>query len=98
MSSSSTISPAPQPSRPRTIVPTEDFVVHALTPIPGSPPPILTNHGGPVIQSVQVVPIYWGAEWSTATNAQLATQIDGFFDFIVTGSIIDLLGEYDGVK
>ena len=94
MSSSAKVPPAPLPSGPRTIVPMEDFVVHALTPIPGSPPPILTNHGGPVIQFVQVVPIYWGAEWSTATNAQLATQIDGFFDFIVTSSLIDLLGEY----
>jgi hypothetical protein len=53
----------------------------------------LDNHGGTVIESVQVVPIYWGAAWGGA-QATLASQIDGFFDFIVTSSVIDMLGEY----
>ena len=79
---------------PKRIVPTEAFVAHGVSPIPGSPAPVLTNHGGPVLTNVQVVPIYWGAEWSTGTTAALPAQIDGFFDFILTSSVIDLLGEY----
>jgi hypothetical protein len=47
---------------PKRIVPMEAFVAHGVSPIPGSPAPVLTNHGGTVITSVQVVPIYWGAE------------------------------------
>src|ERR1019366_2927071 len=86
--------PAKQPAGPRIIVPPAEFIAHGVTPTPGAPPPDLTNHGGPVVQSVQVVPIYWGAAWASGTNATLATQIDGFFDFIVTSSLMDLLGEY----
>ncbi|MEY2553124.1 MAG: hypothetical protein QOC57_984, partial [Ilumatobacteraceae bacterium] len=78
---------------PRQIVPPADFEARGLAPLIASPP-ILHNHGGPVLGSVQVVPIYWGAAWATGTNAQLATQLDGFFDFIVTSSYMDLLREY----
>jgi hypothetical protein len=41
-----------------------------------------------------VVPIYWGAAWASGANAPLASQLDGFFDFIVTSSYMDLLNEY----
>jgi len=78
---------------PRAIVPVADFTARGLEPIIESPPS-LQYHGGPVIQAVEVIPIYWGAEWATGTNAQLATQLDGFFDFIVTSSYIDMLAEY----
>jgi hypothetical protein len=54
----------------------------------------LVDNGGPVLSSVEVVPIYWGAAWNGAPNAQIAAQLDGFFDFIVTSSLIDLLAEY----
>jgi len=43
---------------------------------------------------VEVVPIYWGAAWATGTNSALATDLDRFFDFIVTSSNMDLLAEY----
>ena len=79
---------------PKRIVPPEAFVAHGVSPMPGAPAPVLTNHGGPVLTNVQVVPIYWGTEWSTGTNAALPGQVDGFFDFILTSSGIDLLGEY----
>jgi hypothetical protein len=83
-----------QPVGPRIIVPPAPFIAHGVTAIPGAPIPTLTNHGGPVIESVQVVPIYWGAEWATNANALLANQIDSFFDYIVTSSLIDMLAEY----
>jgi hypothetical protein len=54
----------------------------------------LTNHGGPVLGSVGVVAIYWGAYWGGADGTQLATRLDGFFDFILTSSLMDLLAEY----
>jgi hypothetical protein len=81
-------------SGPRRIVPTVDFVARGLAPVVGAPVPNLQNHGGPVIGSVEVVPIYWGAAWATGTNAVLASNIDRFFDFIVTSSYMDLLHEY----
>jgi hypothetical protein len=79
---------------PHGIVPPEDFVARGLAPALGAPTPSLQNHGGPVLGSAQVIPIYWGAAWATGTNAQLATQLDGFFDFILTSSYMDLLNEY----
>ncbi len=79
---------------PRTIVPPESFIAHGVTAVAGAPAPALQNHGGPVLTSVEVVPIYWGADWSNATNAPLATQVDQFFDFILSSSYMDLLSEY----
>ena len=79
---------------PRSIVPPDSFVAHGLAPLAGAPLPLLTNHGGPVLGSVEVVPIYWGAAWSGGTNATLTAQLDGFFDFILTSSHMDLLSEY----
>jgi hypothetical protein len=81
-------------ARPKQIVPPADFIAHGVSPIPNAPAPVLTNHGGTVLQSVQVVPVYWGAAWASGTNATLPGQIDGFFDFILTSSLMDLLGEY----
>ena len=73
---------------PRQIVPVADFEARGLAPAGRrADTELCTNHGGPVLGSVQVVPIYWGAAWATGTNAQLATQLDGFFDFIVTSSL-----------
>jgi len=84
---------------PRRIVPGADFAprgvaLAAAGPVVGAPVPHLQDHGGPVIASVEVVPIYWGAAWSTGANATLTTQLDGFFDFILTSSYMDLLHEY----
>ena len=77
----------------RMIVPIESFNARGLAPLLASPP-ALVNHGGPVLGAVQVVPIFWGAAWGTAANATLATQLEGFFSFIVTSSYMDLLAEY----
>jgi hypothetical protein len=43
---------------------------------------------------VEVVAIYWGAAWVAGTDPQLASQLDRFFDFIVTSSYMDFLHEY----
>src|SRR5579859_5882301 len=78
---------------PRAIVPPAAFEARGLAPHVESPPS-LQYHGGPVLQSVEVVPIYWGAAWASGTNAQLTNQLDGFFDFITTSEYMDLLAEY----
>jgi len=75
---------------PHGIVP----LVHPGMLAPIAPTAQLTYHGGPVLGAVQVVPIYWGAFWANGDGSQLATELDAFFDFILTTSLMDLLGEY----
>ena len=57
-------------------------------------PPQLTYRGGPLISSVEIFTVFWGAAWQT-TQAPLAKQINGFFDFILTSPLIDQLAEYN---
>jgi hypothetical protein len=56
--------------------------------------PHLTYRNGPLLSSVQVFTIFWGAAWQQAPNSNLITQINGFFDFILTSQLLDQLGEY----
>jgi hypothetical protein len=56
-------------------------------------PPWLTYRNGPLISTVEVFTIFWGPTWQSA-QAPLATQINGFFDFILTSPLIDQLAEY----
>jgi hypothetical protein len=56
--------------------------------------PGLQYFGGPVIASVEVVCIFWGADWTTGSDVNLAVQIEGFFDFAVTSVLMDMLAEY----
>jgi hypothetical protein len=70
------------------------FVAHGVSPVAGAAPPSLTNHTGPVLGAVEVVPIYWGAAWANSTNAKVAAQLDQYFDFILASSYIDLLSQY----
>jgi Repeat of unknown function (DUF346) len=78
---------------PRAIVPPADFEAAGLAPVITAAPS-LTNHGGPILGAVQVVPMYWGAAWATAANSQLATQLDSFFDVVLTSEYMDMLAEY----
>jgi len=54
----------------------------------------LVYHEGPVLPAVEVVPIYWGADWSSDDQAALATRLDQFFDFILKSPMMDMLSEY----
>jgi hypothetical protein len=56
--------------------------------------PSLQYNGGPVIANVQVQSIYWGAAWTQAANKTLITEIDNFFNFIVTSPLLAMLAEY----
>ena len=56
-------------------------------------PPHLVYEGGPLLTSVEVFTVFWGSAW-TAAQSQLATQLNAFFDAVLTSSLIDQLGEY----
>jgi hypothetical protein len=61
--------------------------------IPAAPTAQMTYRGGPLLSSVDVFALYWGAGWQGA-QAALTQQIDQFFDFVVTSALIDQLSEY----
>jgi len=56
--------------------------------------PVLTYRGGPLLTAVEVFTIFWGAEWKQAPQSALLTNMNLFFDYILTSPLIDQLGEY----
>ena len=60
-------------------------------------PPVahLSYRGGPPLASVRVFTIFWGQAWQTNPNADLANQINRFFQFVVSSELIDQLAEYN---
>jgi hypothetical protein len=57
--------------------------------------PQLTYRGGPLLTAVQVFTLFWGKAWQQGPQSTLATQINQFFDFILTSPLIDQLAEYN---
>ena len=55
-------------------------------------PPKLHYHGGPLLANPEVTTIYWGSVWN---SDPLRAQMDAFFDFIVTSSLLAQLAEYN---
>lgn len=74
--------------------------------------PQLTYRNGPLMTSVEVFTIFWGAAWNTAPQkaikgsqvagkaslGDLMGEINQFFDFILSSSLIDQLAEYNVAK
>jgi hypothetical protein len=58
----------------------------------------LTYRNGPLIATVEVVTIFWGAGWERPAQQKLIGQINNFFDDILTSTLIDELGEYNVPK
>jgi hypothetical protein len=56
-------------------------------------PPKLTYRGGPLLSAVNVVSAFWGDDW-LAGEAQLLTQINDFFLYVLNSPLFDQLGEY----
>jgi hypothetical protein len=71
-----------------------DEVVATAPGVAPPPAPQLTYRGGPLMTAVQVFTLFWGPAWQAA-QAQLADQLNSFFDFILTSPLIDQLKEYD---
>lgn len=56
--------------------------------------PHLTYRNGPLLTAVEVFTVFWGAAWQQNPNAGLLTQVNQFFNFILTSQLIDQLSEY----
>jgi hypothetical protein len=54
----------------------------------------LTYRGGPLLQSVKIFSVFWGAAWQSSPASDTAAQINQFFQYIVTSPLMDQLGEY----
>ena len=52
----------------------------------------LTYRNGPLLANVKVFTIFWGSAWQQSSG--LVDQLNGFFDYILTSSLIDQLSEY----
>src|SRR5258708_4835829 len=57
-------------------------------------PAQLTYRNGPLLTSVQVFTIFWGATWNDAPQSALLTKVNEFFDFILSSQLLDQLAEY----
>jgi hypothetical protein len=57
--------------------------------------PKLTYRNGPLLTAVEVFTIFWGPAWQHAPQNVMVTQINKFFDFILTSPLIQQLAEYD---
>jgi hypothetical protein len=55
----------------------------------------LTYNNGTLITSCQVFTVFWGSAWQDATLAKMIAELNGFFDYILTSSLIDQLSEYN---
>ncbi len=76
----------------------EPIRIVPLHPGPAAAPqatPNLTYRGGPLLTAVEVFVLYWGDAWGQGEPAQLAPQLDAFFDYVLTSSLMDQLAEYD---
>jgi len=61
----------------------------------GKPVSLLTNHGGPILTTVQTKAIFWGSSWATDTSDKI-TGIDSFFNGVSGTSYIGTNSEYGG--
>ena len=73
------------------IVPLHRPDAQALAP-PAAPK--LTYRSGPLITSVEIFTIFWGTRWRRGPLAEILAQMNQFFDFVLTSSLMDQLSEY----
>ena len=57
-------------------------------------PAQLVYNNGPLLTAVQVNTIFWGSAWQQSPASDMATNLNAFFDYILTSSLIDQLAEY----
>jgi hypothetical protein len=56
--------------------------------------PQLTYRAGPLLTAVEVFTVFWGAEWEKVAQSAIAANMNLFFDYILTSTLMDQLGEY----
>jgi hypothetical protein len=54
----------------------------------------LVYNNGPLIAQAQVFTIFWGTGWQQGKLSGLISEVNGFFDFILTSPLMDQLSEY----
>ena len=54
----------------------------------------LVYNDGPLLTGVQVFTIFWGTAWQQGAASGVIAKVNGFFDFVLTSSLIDQLAEY----
>ncbi len=57
-------------------------------------PPKLVYNNGPLLSSVQVFTVFWGAAWQQPPLSDYVQSLNSFFDFILTSPLMDQLAEY----
>ena len=55
----------------------------------------LIYRNGPLLPAVEVFPIFWGSAWKKSPLSGTVTQVNRFFDGILTSALIDQLSEYN---
>ena len=83
----------PAPSDPIRIVPL-NLPLHLTMPPEVAQPPQLTYRGGLLLTNVEVFTIFLGQSWTKPPNLVLAQNINQFFEFILSSSLMDQLTEY----
>src|SRR5438045_6222755 len=79
------------PQRPIKVVPLRSVAAAAAP----AAPPQLTYRNGPLLASVQVFTIFWGADWQQQQPlVDMANQLNSFFQFILTSTLMDQMAEY----
>jgi hypothetical protein len=67
--------------------------------VPGRPAKVpaaqLTYRGGPLLTSVQVFSVFWGAAWQDPAQQSLVQGLTGFLQFVVSSAYVDQLSEYN---
>jgi len=56
--------------------------------------PKLVYRSGPLITTAEIFTIFWGAGWQQNPSAGMLAEMNQFFDFILTSSLMDQLAEY----
>ncbi len=59
-----------------------------------APPAQLVFNNGPLLTNVQVYTIFWGSAWQQSPASDTVTNINNFFDYILTSPLMDQLAEY----
>jgi hypothetical protein len=85
----------PELYQPIRIVPLHPGAAKAAAP---QVPAKLTYRNGPLLTSVEVFTIFWGTTWNTAPESSFVTQVNEFFDFILSSQLLDQLAEYSVAK
>ena len=76
--------------------PTRDRFVHENAGSGGSGN--LTNHGGPTITKATIVAIYWGPNWSSGSDASVASTLNSYINNFGGTGEYNTITQYSGIQ